>query len=474
MVLEVWSCSGRRRHEGRSQGYSSSRQRATKRAQKKTAQRKTIDADEEIDDYADEESDEDEDYVEDAESEDEDKNDDNDDDEVEDTDDGDNEGNEDANGSKVGDEDEGEDGLKREDDDDTEDGVGGKGDDGNAGKDRDGDSDEKLAESEKNKDGGKNVIPGSQLEEENRGDNGDDTNKGEVPDAKIAEDHVQANKEEGHLEGETKEGSKEQQEGQPLAPAQSTPNQEEEAVGDYLFLARQATPSIHEDVPTFNLGFDSTQETLEEVTITSEDYGSFTIEDYEWVGREADEAIALKALKDFERVQREADEAIAKKVSEDTVPIPHEYNKRVVKPGKFQRSPFIDYENKKQFTVSRHINEIYNEVCRNRLRSSSTKKSVKIMEYGSFYVELKDLTDSITPLGLLSNNVAEMAIQVISADNKDKLKIIVSARVGVYLSNNQLNRNDIKSLFSKSDDCLDHKELEGLRFFHVEVPRAMG
>ncbi|KAF0933156.1 hypothetical protein E2562_014145 [Oryza meyeriana var. granulata] len=29
----------------------------------------------------------------------------------------------------------------------------------------------------------------------------------------------------------------------------------------------------------------------------------------------------------------------------------------------------------------------------------------------------------------------------------------------VYLLNNQLDRNDIKSLFSKSDDRLDHKEL---------------
>ncbi|KAF0908714.1 hypothetical protein E2562_028151, partial [Oryza meyeriana var. granulata] len=52
------------------------------------------------------------------------------------------------------------------------------------------------------------------------------------------------------------------------------------------------------------------------------------------------------------------------------------------------------------------------------------------MEYGSFYVELKDLADFVKPLGLLSNNVAEMAIHVISADNKDKLKKIAPARVG--------------------------------------------
>ncbi|KAF0889864.1 hypothetical protein E2562_033840 [Oryza meyeriana var. granulata] len=211
-----------------------------------------------------------------------------------------------------------------------------------------------------------------------------------MPDVEIAEDHVQANKKEGHLEGETKEGdaydrkkgqlpdaekakdcpegSKEQQEDQPPATAQSTPNQEEEAVGDFPFLARQATLSIPEDVPTFNLGFDSTQKTLEEVIITS----------------------------------------------------------------------------------------------------------------------------------LLSSNIAEMAIDIISADNKDKFKKIDSARVGVYLLNNQLDKNDIKSLFNKCDDHLHHKEFmtelvdnvghwftvclnlkverfeEGLQFFHVEVPRAVG
>ncbi|KAF0924798.1 hypothetical protein E2562_014904, partial [Oryza meyeriana var. granulata] len=66
--------------------------------------------------------------------------------------------------------------------------------------------------------------------------------------------------------------------------------------------------------------------------------------------------------------------------------------------------------------------------------------NAKIMEYGSFYIELKDPADSVKPLGLVSNNVAEMAIHV-------------------YLLNNQLDRNDIKSLFRKSDDRLDHKEL---------------
>ncbi|KAF0932332.1 hypothetical protein E2562_009591, partial [Oryza meyeriana var. granulata] len=81
------------------------------------------------------------------------------------------------------------------------------------------------------------------------------------------------------------------------------------------------------------------------------------------------------------------------------------------------------------------------------------------MEYGSFYVELKDLTDSIKPLGLLSNNVADMTIHVISANNKNKLKKIAPARVDVYLLNKQLDKNDIKSLFSKSDNRLDHKEL---------------
>ncbi|KAF0908712.1 hypothetical protein E2562_028149 [Oryza meyeriana var. granulata] len=121
------------------------------------------------------------------------------------------------------------------------------------------------------------------LEDETKEGDANDRKKGQLPDAEKAKD--------------CPEGSKEQQEGQPPAPAQSTLTQEEEAVRDYPFLARQATPSITKDVSTFNLGFDSIQETVEEVTITSEDYGSFTTEDYKWVGREANEAIALKSLK---------------------------------------------------------------------------------------------------------------------------------------------------------------------------------
>ncbi|KAF0921988.1 hypothetical protein E2562_020671 [Oryza meyeriana var. granulata] len=261
---------------------------------------------------------------------------------------------------------------------------------------------------------GEDVAPGSQPEEENKEDNGDDKNNGGVPDAEIAEDHVQANKEESDLEGEIKEddaddgkkehvpdaekakdcpkGSKEQQESQLPTPAQSTPTQEEESVEDYPFLARQSTPSILEDVPTFNLRFDSTQETVEEVTITNEDYGSFTTEDYEWVGREADEAIALKALEDFERLRRdadeasafkasedferlrrEADEASAKKDLEDTTPLPHEYNKRIVKPEKFQRSRFIDYANKKQFIVSHHVYLLNDQLDMNDIKISEEK-----------------------------------------------------------------------------------------------------
>ncbi|KAF0903645.1 hypothetical protein E2562_028348 [Oryza meyeriana var. granulata] len=56
---------------------------------------------------------------------------------------------------------------------------------------------------------------------------------------------------------------------------------------------------------------------------------------------------------------------------------------------------------------------------------------------------------------------AQKAEDYLEADNKNKLKNIAPARVGVYLLNNQLDKNDIKSLFRKSDDRLDHKELMG-------------
>uniref|UniRef100_A0A0E0KNE3 Ubiquitin-like protease family profile domain-containing protein n=1 Tax=Oryza punctata TaxID=4537 RepID=A0A0E0KNE3_ORYPU len=195
--------------------------------------------------------------------------------------------------------------------------------------------------------------------------------------------------------------------------------------------------------------------------ITNEDYGSFTTEDYEKVGREADEVIANKSATKSPVAEVISKEAITDdcEVEEET-PVPHEYNKRAVKPAKFKRSPFIDYENKKQFVVSRVINEVYGDICKNGGRTKSGRNSLKIIDTGEYYIYLGDLANSFKPMGSLDNNTCELALIVLSADIKDNSKIIFPARIGGYLLDSQLDRYELKKQFDQTRaNRLDHKEL---------------
>ncbi|BAT06794.1 Os09g0105200 [Oryza sativa Japonica Group] len=203
------------------------------------------------------------------------------------------------------------------------------------------------------------------------GCNGDDTNEGIASGGKGADDVIGKGKQvdEGIGFGDK---DKHEEKQAPNAAAQNVPESEKQPVQKaekYPFLT--TTIDSHE-VPNFNLGFDSSQEVVQtpkgqEATgtsrgkefpriITNEDYGSFTTEDYEKVGREADEAIASKSATKSPVAEVISKEPIADDCEvEEEIPVPHE----VVKPAKFKRSPFIDYENKKQFVVSRVINEGY-------------------------------------------------------------------------------------------------------------------
>uniref|UniRef100_A0A0E0MEU4 Ubiquitin-like protease family profile domain-containing protein n=1 Tax=Oryza punctata TaxID=4537 RepID=A0A0E0MEU4_ORYPU len=278
---------------------------------------------------------------------------------------------------------------------------------------------------------------------------GDDTNEGIGSGGKGADDVIGKGKQvdEGIGFGD-KEKHEEKQ--APNAAAQNVPESEKQSVEKaekYPFL----TSIDSHEVPNFNLGFDSSREVVQTPKgpeaagtsrgkefhgiITNEDYGSFTTEDYEKVGREADEAIANKSATKSPVAEVISKEAIADdcEVEEETH-VPHEYNKRVVKPAKFKRSPFIDYENKKQFVVSRVINEI--------------------IDTGEYYIYLGDLANSVKPMGSLDNNRCELALIVLSADIKDNSKRIFPARIG-------LDRNELKKHFDQTRvNHLDHKELE--------------
>uniref|UniRef100_A0A0E0QMQ3 Uncharacterized protein n=1 Tax=Oryza rufipogon TaxID=4529 RepID=A0A0E0QMQ3_ORYRU len=64
-------------------------------------------------------------------------------------------------------------------------------------------------------------------------------------------------------------------------------------------------------------------------------------------------------------------------------------------------------------------------------------------------------------MGSLDNNTCELALIVLSADIKDNSKRIFPARIGGYLLDLQLDRNELKKHFDQTRaNRLDHKELE--------------
>ncbi|XP_066160357.1 acidic leucine-rich nuclear phosphoprotein 32-related protein-like [Oryza sativa Japonica Group] len=174
------------------------------------------------------------------------------------------------------------------------------------------------------------------------GCNGDDTNEGIASGGKGADDVIGKGKQvdEGIGFGDK---DKHEEKQAPNAAAQNVPESEKQPVQKaekYPFLT--TTIDSHE-VPNFNLGFDSSQEVVQtpkgqEATgtsrgkefpriITNEDYGSFTTEDYEKVGREADEAIASKSATKSPVAEVISKEPIADDCEvEEEIPVPHEYN----------------------------------------------------------------------------------------------------------------------------------------------------
>ncbi|KAF2944101.1 hypothetical protein DAI22_02g115500 [Oryza sativa Japonica Group] len=110
--------------------------------------------------------------------------------------------------------------------------------------------------------------------------------------------------------------------------------------------------------------------------------------------------------------------------------------------------------------VSRVINEVYDDICKNGGRTKSRRNSQKIIDTGEYYIYLSDLANSVKPMGSLDNNTCELALIVLSTDIKDNSKRIFPARIGGYLLDSQLDRNELKKHFDQTRaNHLDHKEL---------------
>lgn len=125
--------------------------------------------------------------------------------------------------------------------------------------------------------------------------------------------------------------------------------------------------------------------------------------------------------------------ASANKADTSITSVPHEYEKRVVKLGKFETSPYMNYETQKNYNVTKNVEELYSMVCRHGVRSKSSTKDKPIINVDTFFINLGDLADSVAPGKKLKNIVAEIGIHIINEENTNPRKCIMPLCVAIRI-----------------------------------------
>ncbi|XBH70127.1 hypothetical protein VPH35_097853 [Triticum aestivum] len=158
--------------------------------------------------------------------------------------------------------------------------------------------------------------------------------------------------------------------------------------------------------------------------------------------------------------------------------------RRVIRPVVSQRSPFIDYNKKKTFSSNEAVNKLYAALMywvRHHPGANDELTSPEIIRYGTFYISLKELVDSMKPVQWLSRIVIETGILHIM-DNlpEGSKKVIMPLRFSTNLQQgihnvNEINKKfDYKNRLDKQDlvmqpvlECVDVSDKEGGRHYWV-------
>ncbi|CAL5090530.1 unnamed protein product [Urochloa decumbens] len=129
--------------------------------------------------------------------------------------------------------------------------------------------------------------------------------------------------------------------------------------------------------------------------------------------------------------------------------------------------PYVDFTADKSFRCSKKVCEVYNAVVASQgsstrssqAASSSSNKDVIIINYYDFHVTLKELASSVSPRGKLDSVVAEIGIYAIDDRGKKAIKRVLPLRVAAYLQTGQLNRSEVKRVFRRGTNHLDHRHM---------------
>ncbi|XBI85844.1 hypothetical protein VPH35_093913 [Triticum aestivum] len=142
----------------------------------------------------------------------------------------------------------------------------------------------------------------------------------------------------------------------------------------------------------------------------------------------------------------------------------------VIRPGAYQRSPFIDYNKKKTFNSNEVVTKLYASIVywvrhipgaddENTRQANSPQSIPEIIRYGNFFISLKELVDSMKPKQWLSKIVIETGIIHIM-DNlpEGSKKVVMPLRFSINLQQGIHNTNEINKKFEHKN-CLDKKDL---------------
>jgi hypothetical protein len=214
---------------------------------------------------------------------------------------------------------------------------------------------------------------------------------------------------------------------------------------------------LAEDCPSFDLGFSPgkktvVQHTVPELTVreltVSEQTETSHVQQVETVQKEqdsqVDEVIVISSndsgdsldkifasiempISGGKAINLQNSSVVSPTTPGSSTPIPQ--TKRILKLGPQQKSPFV--ANDKKPSVPKSDTELYNKVCMYGGRNRDKLNEERIIDYGSFFVELRDLSDSVKPGGWLSNTTCEIALQVLSAEMAKQKKFIMPLMIAV-------------------------------------------
>ncbi|KAM0910925.1 hypothetical protein ACQ4PT_013806 [Festuca glaucescens] len=239
---------------------------------------------------------------------------------------------------------------------------------------------------------------------------------------------------------------------------------------------------LAEDCPSFDLSFSPVEHTVLEHTVPEQTVPEQTVDvqQIEIVQKEQDsqveEVIVISSNEDSGdsldkiyasiEMPTSAGKGINLQNSSDVSPTtpgsstPIPQTKRILKLGPQHKSPFV--ANDKKPYVPKSDTELYNKVCMYGGRNKDRLNQERIIDYGNFFVELRDLSDSVKPGGWLSNTTCEIALQVLSADMAKQKKFIMPLMIATKLrsaSNCILDRTVRKAFECSPTHRLDHKDM---------------